>query len=126
MSFPSDFLWGASISAFQAEGAKLEDGIKLAIGSSSKNTMLILKQIGLDTFFDAVADGTMIEYSKPHPQIFMLAVQKLGLDFKKCLVVEDAIAGCISAKSASMKVAAISSAYSSVFADYHLNILKIY
>lgn len=96
-------------------------GIKLAIGSSSKNTMLILKQIGLDMFFDAVADGTMIEYSKPHPQVFMLAAQKLGIDFKECLVVEDASAGCISAKSASMKVAAISSAYGSVYADYHLN-----
>jgi len=96
-------------------------GIKLAIGSSSKNTMLILKQIGLDTFFDAVADGTMIEYSKPHPQVFMLAAHQLNLDYKKCIVVEDANAGCISAKSASMKVAAISSAYGTPFADYHLN-----
>lgn len=36
-------------------------GLKLAIGSSSKNTMLILKQLGLESFFDAISDGTMIE-----------------------------------------------------------------
>ncbi len=99
-------------------------GLKLAIGSSSKNTMLILKQIGLDTFFDAIADGTMLDYSKPHPQVFMLAAQKLELAYKECLVVEDAIAGCYAAKSASMKVAAISSAYGCSFADYHLNKFK--
>lgn len=99
-------------------------GLKLAIGSSSKNTMLILKQIGLDTFFDAIADGTMLDYSKPHPQVFMKAAQKLGLKDKECLVVEDAIAGCYGAKSASMKVAAISSAYGCSFADYHLNKFK--
>jgi len=98
--------------------------IKLAIGSSSKNTMLILKQIGLENFFDGIADGTMIEYSKPHPEVFMKAAQKLGLNEKQCLVVEDAQAGCISAKSASMRVAAISSAYNSAFADYHLNCFK--
>jgi len=98
-----------------------EKGIKLAIGSSSKNTMLILKQIGLDEFFDEIADGTMLAYSKPHPQVFMLASEKLKLEYKQCLVVEDAVAGCIAAKSASMKVAAISSAYGNPVADYHLN-----
>ena len=98
-----------------------QKGMKLAIGSSSKNTMLILKQIGLETYFDAISDGTMIEYSKPHPEVFMKAADLLGMSYKNCLVVEDAIAGCIAAKSASMKVAAISSAYGCSFADYHLN-----
>lgn len=96
-------------------------GLKLAIGSSSKNTMLILKQIGLDSFFDAISDGTMINYSKPHPEVFMKAADFLEKPYKNCLVVEDAIAGCIAAKSASMQVAAISNAYGCVFADYHLN-----
>ena len=96
-------------------------GLKLAIGSSSKNTMLILKQLGLESFFDAISDGTMIEYSKPHPEVFMNAADLLSIDYKKCLVVEDATAGCIAAKSASMKVAAISSAYGSPYADFHLN-----
>ena len=97
------------------------NGLKLAIGSSSKNTLLILKQIGLENFFDAISDGTMITYSKPHPEVFMKAADLLNVNYKHCLVVEDAVAGCIAAKSASMKVAAIASAYGNNVADFHLN-----
>lgn len=97
-----------------------ENNIKIAIGSSSKNTQLILNQIGLDGFFDAISDGTMIEYSKPHPEVFIKAANLLEIDCKKCLVVEDAEAGCISAKSASMDVAGISAARDSKYADYSL------
>ena len=42
-----------------------ERGYKLAIGSSSRNAGLILKQIGLGGFFDAISDGTNITRSKP-------------------------------------------------------------
>lgn len=99
-------------------------GLKLAIGSSSKNTLLILKQIGLENFFDAISDGTMITYSKPHPEVFMKAADLLNVNYKHCLVVEDAVTGCIAAKSASMKVAAIASAYGNNVADFHLNCFK--
>lgn len=99
-------------------------GLKLAIGSSSKNTMLILKQLGLDTFFDAISDGNSIQYSKPHPEVFMKAADLLNIPYKECLVVEDAISGCFAAKSASMNVAALSSAYHCTFTDYHLNCFK--
>ena len=99
-------------------------GYRLAIGSSSKNTKLILKQLGLENYFDAICDGTMIQYSKPHPEVFMKAADLLEKNYKNCLVVEDALAGCIAAKSASMHVAAISSAYGSPYADYHLNTFK--
>ena len=68
-------------------------GCKLAIGSSSKNTQLILKQIGLNDYFDAVSDGTNITHSKPHPEVFLKAARYLNLDPKNCLVVEDARAG---------------------------------
>lgn len=97
-----------------------ENNIKIAIGSSSKNTKLILNQIGLVGFFDAISDGTMIEYSKPHPEVFIKAANLLEIDCKKCLVVEDAEAGCISAKSASMDVAGISAVRDSKYADYSL------
>ena len=52
-----------------------EQGSKIAIGSSSKNTPGILKGIGLDTYFDAVADGNQITHSKPHPEVFLLAAE---------------------------------------------------
>ncbi len=68
-------------------------GVKLAIGSSSKNAPLILERIGLGGFFDAVSDGNNITRSKPDPQVFTMAAQMLGLAPEKCLVVEDAVAG---------------------------------
>ena len=68
-------------------------GYKLAIGSSSKNTKKILKQIGLDGYFDAVSDGTNITKSKPDPEVFVKAAEFIGEEPKDCLVVEDADAG---------------------------------
>jgi HAD superfamily hydrolase (TIGR01549 family) len=53
-------------------------GYKLAIGSSSKNTKKILKQIGLGDYFDAISDGTNITKSKPDPEVFLKAAEMLG------------------------------------------------
>lgn len=66
---------------------------KLAIGSSSRNTKMILKQIGLDDFFDAISDGTNISNSKPDPEVFLKAAEYLSEKPIDCLVVEDAKAG---------------------------------
>ena len=68
-------------------------GYKLAIGSSSKNTKKILKQIGLGDYFDAISDGTNITRSKPDPEVFLKAADMVDEKSKNCLVVEDAAAG---------------------------------
>lgn len=68
-------------------------GVKLAIGSSSRNAKLILERLGLSGYFDAVSDGTDITHSKPNPEVFLKAAGFLGLDPKDCLIVEDALAG---------------------------------
>ena len=47
-----------------------QKGLRLAIGSSSKNTKFILGQLGLANFFDAISDGTNITRSKPDPEVF--------------------------------------------------------
>ena len=87
-----------------------EQGIKLAIGSSSKNAPFILEQTGLTHFFDAIADGTTIQHSKPHPEVFLQAADKLGEAYKNCLVVEDAESGVDAGLAAGMDVAAIGDA----------------
>ena len=70
-----------------------EKGLKLAVGSSSKNTPLILEQSGLKCYFDAVCDGNQITKSKPDPEVFLKAAEMLGLEPAECLVVEDALSG---------------------------------
>lgn len=68
-------------------------GYLLAIGSSSKNAKFILKQLGLNDYFDAISDGTNITNSKPDPEVFLKAADFLRLLPSRCLVVEDAEAG---------------------------------
>jgi len=85
-------------------------GLRLAIGSSSKNTKMILQQIGLENFFDAVSDGTDITRSKPDPQVFRIAADRLGLKPADCLVVEDAQAGIEAACAGGFDSAGVSDA----------------
>ena len=92
--------------------------IKTAIGSSSKNTMFILNKIGLTNRFDAIVDGTMIKNSKPDPEVFLQAAEKVGIKTEKCLVIEDADAGVEAGKRAGMRVLGVGSAKNNENADY--------
>jgi len=85
-------------------------GIRLAVGSSSKNTKTILSRIGLNGFFDAVSDGTNITRSKPDPEVFLKAAAMLSLRPEECLVVEDAIAGIQAASAGGFDSAGIGEA----------------
>lgn len=96
-------------------------GLKLAIGSSSKNTKLILKQIGLENFFDAISDGNNITKSKPDPEVFQKAAEYLGILPEHCLVVEDAVSGVEAALSGNMDCAGIGEAAKSSRITYRLS-----
>lgn len=96
-------------------------GLKLAIGSSSRNTPFILERIGLSGFFDAVADGNCITRSKPDPEVFLKAASFIGKDPAFCLVVEDAHAGVQAAKAGGFDCAAMGDARDDEHADYHLS-----
>ena len=96
--------------AMDALNGLKEKGIKVAVGSSSRNTPIILKQIGLSDFFDAVADGNAIKNSKPDPEVFLLAAKLLNLAPANCLVVEDADAGVQAALAGGMRVLGVGSA----------------
>ena len=87
-----------------------DKGVKIAIGSSSKNTPIILKRIGLDNYFDAVSDGNNITNSKPDPEVFLKAAEFLGVKNTDCAIVEDADAGIEAGKRAGMKTFAVGNA----------------
>ena len=96
-------------------------GLQLAIGSSSKNTPLILQQLGLSGFFDAVSDGNGITRSKPDPEVFSKAAGMLGLPPEECLVVEDAISGAEAGHRAGMQVACVGDAALAKAGDYNMD-----
>lgn len=95
-------------------------GLKLAIGSSSKNTPFILERIGLAGWFDAVADGNCITRSKPDPEVFLKAAAMLELSPDVCIVVEDAHAGVKAAVDGGFLCAAMGDAKDDPAADVHL------
>lgn len=85
-------------------------GFKLAIGSSSKNARMILQQIGLGDYFDAVSDGNHIVNSKPDSEVFLKAAEYISEKPKDCLVVEDALAGIEAAVRGGFKSAGLGEA----------------
>ncbi len=74
--------------------------IKTAIASSAplENIEIIIRGLGIEDCFQAIAWGTEVPEGKPSPQIFLLAAKKLGVKPGNCVVIEDAIAGVSAAK----------------------------
>jgi beta-phosphoglucomutase len=101
-----------------------EMGLKLAIGSSSKNTPFILGQIGLKDFFDAVSDGNNITRSKPDPEVFLKAAAMLGIAPEHCLVVEDAVSGAEAGHAGGMKVACLGDAAQHQAGDWNMESIR--
>ena len=77
-------------------------GIKIALGSASKNSPMILDRIQLSEMFDVVVDGNSITEAKPNPEVFLKGAEKLGILPENCVVFEDAIAGIEAARNAGM------------------------
>ena len=96
-------------------------GLKLAIGSSSKNAPFILGQLGLGGYFDAVSDGNNITRSKPDPEVFVKAAEMLKLPPEDCLVVEDAVAGAQAGHGGGFAVACLGDASVAKAGDYNLS-----
>jgi len=99
------------------------DGYKLAIGSSSKNTQAILQAIDLVSPFDAIIDGTMIERTKPDPEVFLKGAATLGLEPRECLVIEDAASGVKAAKAGGFIAVGIGDAAKNKLTDYPIQSL---
>lgn len=96
-------------------------GIKLAVGSSSKNAKLILEKTGISKMFDAICDGTMISNSKPDPEVFIKAASMIGLEPKDCMVVEDGEAGIIAARRGGFIPVAIGNEISPELAEIRIS-----
>jgi beta-phosphoglucomutase len=84
-------------------------GIRMALGSASKNSALILTRTGLANFFDAIVDGNAVTASKPDPEVFVKAAELLGAAAQDCIVFEDALAGVEAGNAAGMLVVGVGS-----------------
>ncbi len=78
-------------------------GVKVVLGSASKNAGVILDRCGLRALFDAVVDGTLVSRAKPDPEVFVKGAELAGADPAVCVVFEDAAAGIEAAARAGMR-----------------------
>ena len=82
-------------------------GMLIALGSASKNAILILEKIQISEKFDAVIDGNKVSKAKPDPEVFLKGAIELGINPHECLVFEDAQAGINAALNAEMHIIGI-------------------
>ena len=95
-------------------------GIKTAVGSASKNTPLILEKTDLADKFDAVSCGLDTQKSKPDPEVFLIAAQKIGIAPSECVVID---AGIEAAKAGGMYAVAVGEAENNSKADISVSSL---
>jgi HAD superfamily hydrolase (TIGR01509 family) len=84
---------------------KIKDkGYKMGVGTSSVPEIIeiVLNRCGIRQYFEAIANSGEAGKSKPAPDVFLLAAQKLGVDPQNCIVVEDSKNGIAAAKAANM------------------------
>lgn len=94
-----------------------DNGIKIALGSASKNAPMILDRIQLSGMFDEIVDGNSISEAKPNPEVFLKGAEKLKVLPENCIVFEDAIAGIEAAQNAGMYSVGIGEPETLGFAD---------
>jgi beta-phosphoglucomutase family hydrolase len=99
--------------AIRLLNALKKGNIRLGLASSTpkENIDLILNELNLKAIFDCIVSGQEVSDSKPSPQIYLLAAEKLGVTPNDCVVIEDSPLGVKAAKTAGMKCLAITNTH---------------
>lgn len=97
-----------------------KNGVKIALGSASKNARTILEHLGIRRCFDYIVDGTMVRRPKPDPEVFLQAAEGMGLLPEECLVFEDARAGLLAAAAGNIRCVYVGGSGRIEGADYRI------
>jgi len=87
----------------------LKGKTSLAIVTSThrEEAEAIIKSISVKDFFDIIITGSDVKNVKPAPDVYLLAMQKLGVNPHECIVFEDSQSGIEAAKAAGIACVAI-------------------
>lgn len=96
-------------------------GIPMAIGSSSKNAPFIIDLLNLQDYFVTIIDGNKVKDPKPHPEVFLNAVEAMQLNPAECIVFEDAESGIQAAKTGGFFAVGVGNPNIATQADLYLN-----
>lgn len=98
-------------------------GLKIGLGSSSKNARMILERLEIKSYFDVVIDGNGVTRPKPDPEVFLNGASCLGLSPADCLVFEDAQSGIQAAKAGGFFTIGVGNPWLKDLADDYYNSL---
>ncbi|WP_158782905.1 hexitol phosphatase HxpB [Pantoea sp. BAV 3049] len=81
------------------------EGLKIGLASASPLHMLerVLEMFDLRGYFEVLVSAEALPYSKPHPQVYLDAAARLGVDPLNCVTLEDSFNGMIATKAARMR-----------------------
>lgn len=103
---PNDLLAGVADFLAAAKSA----GLRIAVGSASKNARFVLERLGILNLFDAIGDGTSIVNSKPAPDLFVWTAGRMNVNPARAVVFEDAAAGIRAAKAGGFRTVGLGEA----------------
>lgn len=91
----------------------ISNKISFAMATSAPplNVVFVLNKTGLAGYFNHIVDDTQITKSKPDPEVFLKAAEKINMPPSKCIVIEDSFSGIQAAQSAGMKVIAVTTTH---------------
>lgn len=82
-----------------------KEKMPMAVASASRIDFieLVLSELSIDFYFDAIASSQEVPKGKPEPDVFLLAAKRLNVEPSCCLVIEDSLNGMVAANKAGMK-----------------------
>lgn len=82
-----------------------DQGLKIGLASASPLFMLdtVLEMFNLQSYFQVRVSAEKLPYSKPHPEVYLLAAGELAVDPLNCVTLEDSFNGMIATKAARMR-----------------------
>jgi putative hydrolase of the HAD superfamily len=101
----------AGISRWIGDAASL--GLRLAVASSSPRSWVAghLERAGVVAMFEVLACGDEVAGHKPTPDVYVLALQRLGVGSSRAVAVEDTAHGVAAARAAGLRCIAIPNSF---------------
>lgn len=95
-----------------------DQGVKIGLGSASRNARTIIDRLEITHFFDVIIDGNSVEKTKPDPQVFTKGAEAMGVDPTSTVVFEDAESGIEAARNGGFRVIGVGRSESLNIADH--------
>ncbi|MBL7910856.1 MAG: hexitol phosphatase HxpB [Bacteroidia bacterium] len=86
-----------------------EKKLKIGLATSSSERLMnaVLKKLKLEDTFNSAVSAEHLKYGKPHPEVFLICAENIGVPAEQCVVIEDSVTGAIAAKAARMQLVVV-------------------